>query len=806
MPSSYLNQIKSWFNSRKSFYLFRGIILAFHERLLQHRFYLFTSNGMFRAFQERLLLKRFNLFSSRAMLLTLTSLLLISNTSAQSQQQIPTGTWRSHLSYKNAQICEASTRFVYSASENGFWRTNDFGETTVLKKTDGFNGLEVSSLGFSQEKNTLFIGYSDGNIDLLINDSRIINIPGFKNKLLQGDKQILHVSFFQNDAIVSTYFGLLIIDLNKGEIRDSYTSIGDMGTEIPVFSSCISNDSIFIATQNGIRKARWNRIENLNDFNRWSWAYKRNRCSNLASFNDTVFFETDSLVWKYNRGNINILRPDKRKIARIFNTGNSLHVVRQGEIFRINNLGYSTTSINIVSSATWFNNNYWFCTGIGPGVIKKELNNEYSFMPNGPDRASVFDMSKSGNLLLVTGGGVSSTFGNAFNNSGFYLYDENGWKSNLESPFNQNMYDFTFALHRKIDNHLFAATHSNGILEFKGKEIIQRYDNTNSPLKRIGDSSFIHIGGMAEDSKGNLWIVNYNEEFALLKLTRSTGIWNKFKLSQSNIKKLVIDDQDRKWMLLTDGGILVFHEGKNIDSDLDDEYLKLSQSEGLITPDVLSLCADKNGYVWIGTNQGLNVFTGSYDFFSGIKLDRFIVEQDGAVGYLMGEETINDILVDGGNRKWMATNNGVFCIDEFGQRVIRHFTIENSPLISNRVRTVGQLSNTSEIFMGTDKGIVSYRNDAGFGSDQFDKVVIYPNPVPPKFDGFITIEGLANNADVKIVDLQGKVVYQTKANGSKATWSGVRFDGSRPNSGVYFVLAINSDGSETAMGKFVFIK
>jgi hypothetical protein len=30
-------------------------------------------------------------------------------------------------------------------------------------------------------------------------------------------------------------------------------------------------------------------------------------------------------------------------------------------------------------------------------------------------------------------------------------------------------------------------------------------------------------------------------------------------------------------------------------------------------------------------------------------------------------------------------------------------------------------------------------------------------------------------------------------------------DGSKPNSGVLFVFAINSDGSETAMGKFIYI-
>jgi flagellar hook assembly protein FlgD len=69
----------------------------------------------------------------------------------------------------------------------------------------------------------------------------------------------------------------------------------------------------------------------------------------------------------------------------------------------------------------------------------------------------------------------------------------------------------------------------------------------------------------------------------------------------------------------------------------------------------------------------------------------------------------------------------------------------------------------------------------------------------------VTIEGLSSNAEVKITDANGRLVYQTRANGGKATWDGLRLDGSRPNSGVYLVFALNSDGTETAMGKFIFM-
>jgi hypothetical protein len=306
------------------------------------------------------------------------------------------------------------------------------------------------------------------------------------------------------------------------------------------------------------------------------------------------------------------------------------------------------------------------------------------------------------------------------------------------------MYDFTFVCHRKANNTYFAATHTNGILIIKGDEIIGKWDETNTPLERNPGDNFIKIGGISEDSKHNLWIVNYAAASPLLCVTPS-GKWYKFDFNgTTDIKGISIDANNRKW-LIVNNGIIVFDEGK-LDNTADDKSTFLSQNNGLISGDILSIECDKNGYVWIGTLQGLNIYTGSTNLFMNPKLDRFIVEQDGSTGYLMGEETIKDILVDGGNRKWFATTNGLFLVDEYGQKVLKHFTFENSPLLSNYLICLGQIDETGEIFIGTYKGIVSYINDANVASESFGEILVYPNPVPPKYNVQITIEGLANNA------------------------------------------------------------
>lgn len=71
----------------------------------------------------------------------------------------------------------------------------------------------------------------------------------------------------------------------------------------------------------------------------------------------------------------------------------------------------------------------------------------------------------------------------------------------------------------------------------------------------------------------------------------------------------------------------------------------------------------------------------------------------------------------------------------------------------------------------------------------FGEVEVYPQPVRPEYEGPIAIRGLATNANVKITDAQGRLVFETEAVGGQAVWDGRDYNGGRPASGVYFVWA-----------------
>ena len=109
------------------------------------------------------------------------------------------------------------------------------------------------------------------------------------------------------------------------------------------------------------------------------------------------------------------------------------------------------------------------------------------------------------------------------------------------------------------------------------------------------------------------------------------------------------------------------------------------------------------------------------------------------------------------------------------------------------------------MFIGTAKGLISYKSDATDPGVPPDHAVAYPNPVRPGYDGPIAIKGLVKDAIVKITDITGTVVYETRAEGGQAIWNGANFDGRRANTGVFLVFVSNDDGSETMVTKILFV-
>jgi hypothetical protein len=224
------------------------------------------------------------------------------------------------------------------------------------------------------------------------------------------------------------------------------------------------------------------------------------------------------------------------------------------------------------------------------------------------------------------------------------------------------------------------------------------------------------------------------------------------------------------------------------------------------------LAKDKNGEIWVGTSEGLSIFSSPESVFDGSSNktsfdSRQIVIKTGLVySNFLGGENVTCITVDNANRKWIGTNNGAWLVSSDGYTVIHNFTTKNSSLIDNNILSIGVNDNTGEVFFSTLKGMVSFMADATEAKGDYSAVDIYPNPVRPNFIGNISIKGLAEaNANVKITDIAGNLVAETQSYGGFATWDGKNFAGSRVSTGVYLIFSASKDGAKSFVGKVAFI-
>ena len=304
----------------------------------------------------------------------------------------------------------------------------------------------------------------------------------------------------------------------------------------------------------------------------------------------------------------------------------------------------------------------------------------------------------------------------------------------------------------------------------------------------------------------------------------SSGDWFALNYPKSNnptLGKIVISNlnPNQKWIPSArhTPGIFIWDDKGTLTDQSDDENTFLSSFNDIdnvgskITPtNFFCLEQDKNGVFWAGTDIGpLLFYNPSRAFDEDYTCSRVKIPRNDGTGladYLLQNEKVKAIAIDGANRKWIGTEtSGLYLMSENGQETIRHFTTSNSPLLSNNIMSLAINPISGEVFIGTNNGLISFQGDAAEGSNIYNNVYAYPNPVRENYNGIITITGLIAKTQVKITDLNGNLIYQTISNGSIATWNGKDVHGRKVNSGIYMAICANEDGTQSAITKIMVI-
>jgi hypothetical protein len=244
---------------------------------------------------------------------------------------------------------------------------------------------------------------------------------------------------------------------------------------------------------------------------------------------------------------------------------------------------------------------------------------------------------------------------------------------------------------------------------------------------------------------------------------------------------------------------LVYNQGSSIEDPKDDKVRFINRNNSLLTGNrVNAVVIDLDGAVWVGTDQGPVVFDCG-DPFQDIscKGSTRPVLVDGIPSLLLRDEDILCMEVDGANRKWFGTRNGIFVQSPDGTEKIAQFNTENAPLLNNKIIDLAFNAITGDMMIVSSSGIQTYRTfTTGGQRTHGSNVTVFPNPVRPDYEGEIFIKGLVRDANVKITDVNGRLIYETKALGGQAIWNGRDYNGVKAATGVYLVFSANENTSQ----------
>jgi len=755
-------------------------------------------------------------------------------------QKFGIGQWRDHLPYKKCIAVENAGERVYAATSYAiFYYNKSDNSVNRLSKINGLSDIGINQIAFHSETQSLVIAYSNTNIDI-IKDGRIINISDIKRKQIIGNKTINNIFLDANYAYLLCGFGIVVLDVAREEIKDTYY-IGTNASHVNVLDLTKNDTAFFAATEEGLYTANVS-SQNLADFSYWHHVENSpypdeayNFISNFANkiflnkvnvgYNTDSLFYYDGVIWQKLEDEF----PSDNHSLEVYQ--NRLYVSRNEDVLIYNsNLDVASKiwfpsqfNVNPTDASLDADGNVWLSDN-RLGLIKTWNNgqNGESFTLQSPDFPDVFAMDADGDDLWVVSGAYNSIYASAYKREGFYSFIDENWTSyncqngNCNWPELDIIRDMVDVEINPFDRkNVFVASWEGGVIELQDEDIKTVHNSSNSTLQTIAtDNKVIRIGGVKVDKKNNLWATNSLAE-DILSVKTSSDQWYSFNLGSSNsgieISKLFIDSYNQKWIIpRRTYSLIVFSDNESIENKSDDEVKSLTSATGngyIFAAQIKCMVQDLDQEMWFGTDKGIGVIFSPRNIFGDGNFDmqRILVEWDGYTQYLLETETVTAISVDAANRKWVGTkSSGVFLLSEDGSEQIYHFTTENSPLISNEIISLA-IKNNGEIFIGTSEGLVSYLGDAAVPSVDGSNSYAYPNPVPPGYSGSIAIKNLYQDANVKIADISGNVVYETRALGGQAIWNGYNFDGQKAHTGVYLVFASNEDGSVSLVAKILFI-
>lgn len=752
------------------------------------------------------------------------------------ESQSAVGSWRSHLAYHNATQCVTVGDKVYVVSDGSLYSYSP--EDEFVENYDKANILSdqgIRHIAADESSGTLVIIYDNANIDLIASDGTLTNITDYANKVTL-DPTVNDLRIIGNNAYLATNFGLTVLNVARQEFGGTYM------LSKTTYSCVELHGIIYAATAEGIYSG--NTKNNLQDISNWQ-KLNNEVYTQLTTFNGALIaLKAKESVYRINPTNGNSVLLRKGPFHFMHTTEDKLFVGNHINIFEYETLDKATllTIEDNVKYLTTDGTTYWAACGTeGLNGYRYDKENKRvervvtKVIPNSPRRNHCQYLNFVNDERLLIAGGCLNYFDETFFDGTLMMYEDGTWTTFQEEGIAEqtgvhykNM--TSIVQDPKDENHHYASSFGQGIYEFRDMKLVAHYTDQNSELETAlpGTTRYTRISRLQYDKEGNLWISNADGAGNVkspLKIMRPDGtmksLYYKELEALPTVTEVLFDSRGWVWVVSMRYDVRLFCIDTNgtLENTADDRVRtfneKFTDQDGQSTEVyyINDIAEDLNGDLWVMTDKGPYVLyntSKAFDekyHFTKIKVPR----NDGTnyADYLLDGVYTTCMTIDDANRKWIGTlNNGLYLITGDGLETVHHFTKDNSPLPSNTIESLALQHSSGELYIGTDRGLISYTTDATQGEVEYDeeKVYAYPNPVTPDYDGLITIVGLKANTHVKITNTAGRLVAEGTSLGGSFTWDGKTPYGQRVATGIYYVLGCDEEGNEGVVTKILFVK
>lgn len=775
--------------------------------------------------------------------------------------QVAIGQWQVYPAKSTVPgvVYDTSEDMVYYVSGTNLF-SYDKGSNEIESYNSGnyLSDTGIKNIYYNYEKNYLMIVYSNSNIDLLFSNKKVVNIPDLYNTIMMSSKVINDVAFEKDRVYVATDFGLIIINDTKYEIYESYiynkafSKIAVAGNKL----FCVTDNTLYQADiQSGMYdfEKYWTEIELPATPKNIKYLYTVNDQHMFLSYDNKSYVydivsqtfteQTEDFAKLFNANGLNKTRTgflasfdqNIRFISAEVTSDNKLILEKsmslsQSQIQKGYCSSYDAEQTVWCSSAAGIShfsmNGSTFNWLMEPSVYNtssvatphliKVCNNKLYVKDVGPWFYTL-EMYKATDISVLDCN--TRNWQDLTLEQVIYQGNSNS-KGKLRSSYNM-------CFDPRNEDVFYVGSWFDGLHKFNGTQYIGNYNQHNSPLA-LNWSMLASFAGF--DSEGNLWalLVNNSTPSTILGcLPADKNVLSPGDISVSDWKAYDVGANvsfNTNLLVAQKNALCFVVHGATVSStrltvlDRKTEESRVfttftdqdgaSVGNGILN--FMNAVEDQNGNVWLGTTSGPIVLNNVANIMdSDYRCTRVKVPRnDGTdyADYLLEDEAIRAIVVDGANRKWLGTEtSGVYLVSPDGTEILQHFTTENSLLPSNNVYSMDINAETGELFVATDLGLASYRSDVSKPADDYSEVYAFPNPVRPDYTGWITVSGLMENSLVKITDVAGNLFYEGYSNGGTFSWDGRNRDGARVKTGVYLVYASQSGSSSGVVTKIMVV-